>query len=274
MTITINLKGRLGNKLFQYAALRNIAITKKYDSYINTDIECQGQSNLLCHFNIVNSNPSHYEYTYNQPNGSNYFDTSIYDIHDYTILDGHFENVNYFKENIDIIKNELTITDTTINNITDGYMNTIRKNGTKIVGIHFRRGDLIQQLHQSIDTFNENNIQYVHESLETILKTENKIVLLVFTGGIRKADYHSDWLHHTHDDDVAWVNKFIYDNPNYDIHLSPGTIDNNEMIDFSLMTKCDYIITPHQSTMSFMAYCMSDTCNTLFSPTCLYGNIK
>ena len=55
MTITINLKGRLGNKLFQYAALRNIAIIKKYDSYINTDIEWQGQANLLHHFNIVNS---------------------------------------------------------------------------------------------------------------------------------------------------------------------------------------------------------------------------
>ena len=103
MTITINLKGRLGNQLFQYAALRNIAIIKNYDSYINTDIEWHGQSKLLKYFNIKNSNPSNIIYTYNQPNGSNYFDKYIYNINDNTILDGHFENVDYFKENIDII---------------------------------------------------------------------------------------------------------------------------------------------------------------------------
>ena len=30
MTITINFKGRLGNQLYQYAALRAISIEKKY----------------------------------------------------------------------------------------------------------------------------------------------------------------------------------------------------------------------------------------------------
>jgi hypothetical protein len=28
-----------------------------------------------------------------------------------------------------------------------------------------------------------------------------------------------------------------------DIHISPGTIENNEVIDFSLLGKCHYIIT-------------------------------
>ena len=273
MTITINLKGRLGNQLFQYAALRNVAIVKNYDSYINTDIEWQGQCNLLNYFNIKNPNISNISNTYNQPNDSNYFDNTIYNIKDNTILNGHFENIKYFADNINIIKDELTIKDSIINDTTDAYINDISKDGTKIVGIHFRRGDLIQQLNVPVDTFNKNNLDYVHKSLETILKTENKITLIVFTGGIRKAGSDKSWLHHTHNDDVIWINKFISDNSNYDIHLSPGTIDNNELIDFSLITKCDYLITPHQSTFSFMAYYMSSKCKTLFCPTSLYGKL-
>ena len=272
MTITINLKGRLGNQLFQYAALRNIAIIKNYDSYINTDIEWHGQSKLLKYFNIKNSNPSNIIYTYNQPNGSNYFDKYIYNINDNTILDGHFENVDYFKENIDIIRNELTIIDNEINDATDSYINSINTDKIKIVGIQFRRGDVIQQLQKTVEEFNKETIEYVHKSLDTILKTENKIVIIVFSGGIRKVG-GEHFLHYTHNDDIEWVNKFIHDNSHYNIHLSPGTIDNNEIIDFSLMTKCDYLITPFQSTFSFMAYCISNKCKTIFSPTCLYGNI-
>jgi hypothetical protein len=274
MTITINLKGRLGNQLFQYAALRNISIKKNYDLYINTNIEWHGQYNILQYFNIKNSNPpDQIQYRYNQPNGSYFFDTSIYNIQDNTLVDGHFENVNYFNDNIDIIKNELTIKDETINNSTDSYINSISKNGSKVIGIQFRRGDLIQQLSETEDEFNDKNIKYIHESLETILKNENKIVLLIFTGGIRKAGYDQNWKHHTHEDDINWVKKFINDNNNYDIHLSPGTIDNDELIDFSLMTKCDYLITPHQSTFSFMAYCMSNICKNIMSPTNLYGKL-
>ena len=67
MTITINLKGRLGNQLFQYAALRNISIKKNYDLYINTNIEWHGQYNILQYFNIKNSNPpDQIQYRYNQ----------------------------------------------------------------------------------------------------------------------------------------------------------------------------------------------------------------
>ena len=54
-------------------------------------------------------------------------------------------------------------------------------------------------------------------------------------------------------------------------HISPGTIENNELIDYCLLTKCDYIITPYQSTFSFMAYYANKKNAKLFSPTNLYG---
>lgn len=272
MTITINLKGRLGNQLFQYATLRNLSIKTGYSFYINTNIEWQGQLNLLNFFNIKESSPSDgIKYNYSQPNNSFFFDSNIYHINDNTILEGHFENIEYFKDNEEVIKNELTIKDESINNYTYDYINNISKNGSKVVGIHFRRGDLIQQIN-NIDNFNQMCLDFVKQSLKTILEQDRNITLLLFTGGIRKSGSHSNWINHNHDDDLLWIQKFVSDNEsNYDIHISPGTTENNELLDFSLLSNCDYIITPYQSTFSFMAYYVNKKVIEYFSPTNLYG---
>ena len=87
MPISLNLKGRLGNHLFQYATLRNLSIIKGFDFYINLNISIQGQKCLLPYFNITNfSHPSKkIDYSYSQPVGSNHFDEKIYDINDDSI---------------------------------------------------------------------------------------------------------------------------------------------------------------------------------------------
>jgi hypothetical protein len=272
MTITVNLKGRLGNQLFQYATLRNISIVKDYKFYINTKLEWQGQSNLLPFFNIQNSEPPiRINHRYSQPNTSNYFDENIYNIEDDTILDGHFENIEYFKENKEIIQKELTIKDKTINEYTDKYIDDITKDGSKLVGIHFRRGDLVQQV-DDIDNFNKNTKQFVRESLETISKMEENVTILLFTGGERKMGSQNNWIKNTHEDDVSWVENLVSEyKSKYKIEISPGTYKNNELMDYCLLSKCDYMITPHQSTFSFMAYYVNTKIIQLFSPTKLYG---
>jgi len=274
MTITINLKGRLGNQLFQYAVLRNLSIVKGFNFYINTSLEWQGQHCLLNFFNIKNSEPpNEIKYSYCQPVNANYYDNNIFNINDQTLLDGHFENVEYFKENIDIIKSDLSIKDETINNFTNEYINKIAKDNSPIVGIQFRRGDVVQQV-SDISQFNEEILKFVYESLDSIMKIEDKITLLVFTGGIRKKDYGSDWIKYSHEDDLLWVEQFKTTNASkYNIHISPGTLENNELIDYALLSKCDYLITPYQSTFSFMAYYMSNKVKKLFCPTNLYGGL-
>jgi hypothetical protein len=278
MTITISLNGRLGNQLFQYAVLRNISIKCGYDIFIDTAYKTHGQDNLLSLFNIVNSGSiDKIEHTYNQPFGSNYFDRMIYTIPDNTILFGHFENIEYFKENIKVIQNELTIKDESTNTYINSYINSIKQNNSKIVGIHFRRGDLIQQVSNieefnNIDEFNNTVKQFVDDSLATLIKTESNIQVLIFTGGIRKLGYDTSWINITHDDDLSWVKQFITEREtNYTMHISPGSLINDELIDFGLLSKCDYIITPYQSTFSFMAYCASKNNIKLFTRTNLYG---
>lgn len=276
MTITINLKGRLGNQLFQYAVLRNLSIIKKYNFYINTELKWQGQDNLLKYFNIAESSPlGEIFYTYQQPINSLYFDKDLYNISDNTILDGHFENVEYFRENADIIKNELTIKDESICQFSNNYIGEISEQGTyKIIGIHFRRGDVVQQV-PDIEEYNKMSIKYSNDSLDNIIKEcGERVVLLIFTGGIRKSGSEPQWIEHSHENDLDWVMQFKLDNESkYKIHISPGTIDNNELIDFGLMTNCDYLITPYQSTFSFMSYYTSNKMKKLYSPTNLYGGL-
>lgn len=271
MPLSINLKGRLGNQLFQYATLRNISIKKGYNFHIDTNLKWHGQPNLLNYFNIKEPSPlGSITHHYSQPVNSNFYDSNINNINDNTTLDGHFENVEYFNENLDIIKDELTIKDVNINSRADNFMNEISKDGSKIVGVHFRRGDLIQQTH-NVDEFIEKNKRFVYDSLESILKKDCQITLLIFTGGIRKKGGEG-FTHYTHEDDLFWVEQFSLENESkFNIHISPGTIENNELLDYSLISKCDYLITPYQSTFSFMAYYLSNKDIKLYSPTNLYG---
>jgi hypothetical protein len=277
MTITINLKGRLGNQLFQYATLRNISLKKGYTFYIDTTVEWHGQKNLLNYFNISESHQiNEIKYHYFQPQNSNFFDSNIYDINDDTMLDGHFENVEYFKENAHILKNELTIKDKHVNDLTYRFIDSIVGDGTKLVGIHFRRGDVVQELPGTAENFNEFSKQYVYECLQSILSAEKNITLLIFTGGTRKAGFSETAPSHSHSDDLRWVESFtseIKSNFNIHIDVSPGTLEDNEILDYCLMSRCDYLISPYISTFSFMASYVNKNLITLFTPVKRYGDI-
>jgi len=68
MTISVALKGRLGNQLFQYATLRSIGLKHNYNISIDTNYEWHGQKCLLHNFNIpsnVFSNNNNFIYKYN-----------------------------------------------------------------------------------------------------------------------------------------------------------------------------------------------------------------
>lgn len=277
MTITVKFKegGRLGNQLFQYATLRNLSILKGYKMHINTDFEVQGQTCLLQYFNINNSSQiDKIEHYYYQPlftkACANFFDHNLYKINDNTQLDGYFENIKYFRENTETIQNELTIKDDKINMVVNNYINDMNKDGSKIIAIHFRRGDVVQQV-TDVNDFNEFSKKFVKESLETIMKSESNVKIIVFTGGQRKKGAMHWWLKNNHDDDITWVNNFISEYQSNNIYLSPGSSMNNELIDFGLLSKCDYLITPYQSTFSFMAYFVNKKIIKMFSPTNLYG---
>ena len=255
MPITINLKGRIGNQLFEYAVLRNLSINKGYDVLLNTNCPWHGQEGLLKYFNICNyQSPinSRFFHHYNQPNDAKFYDSNINNILDNTILNGHFVNEKYFKENENIIKDELTINDININAWSNNYIKELTNDNSKVVGIHFRRGDVVSQIND-VKKFNEDCITFANNSIKKILEIEQNIVILIFTGGYRAAASNNHWNNNTQHDDLTWLNNFKINNLNYKIIISPGSIENNELKDYDLLSKCDYNVLPWPSTFSWMA---------------------
>ena len=259
MTISVNLMGRLGNQLFQYANLRNLSLKKKFDIYYDSNFEWHGQKCLLNEFNLTPSSSSfNPQYKYIQVDYPRYFDPNIINIPDNTILIGYFENELYFQENESILKKELVIKDQNIINWSNNYINSIKNNNNskKILSIHFRRGDYISEC-DDIDKYNKNCLDFVTRSLDDIKKFEDSsnIIVVLFTGGFRISNGNPNWIENTQNDDINWIIDFknsiegIYDS----IHLSPGTLENNELKDYDLLNKSDYTIITFPSTFSWMA---------------------
>jgi len=266
MPISVILIGRLGNQLFQYAAMRNIALMKNYDIYYNTNFEWHQQKCLLDNFNI-NESSKHFSprYRYNQKmdmskqryegGESSTYDKNILKIQDDTLLSGFFQNEKYFLEHKETIKKELTLKKE-LDDICERYINEIYQNNKqyKIVGIHLRRGDNISQHNFSF----EDTDNFIRKALKEIKKKEDRIYIIFFTGGstLNKTESGSqrmsNWVNNNHNDDVNWLDNYIKSfDEKYEI--SKGTYENNELIDYGLLSKCDYSILPNGSSFSWMA---------------------
>jgi hypothetical protein len=272
MTISVVLKGRLGNQLFQYATLRSIGLKNNYNISINTNFEWHGQKCLLNHFNIPsnvfsNNNNNNFIYKYNQPGIADKYGcfnstvhSSILTIQDNTLLDGHFENEDFFKEHQYIIMNELVLKDDIQNNNIE-FINNIKKNNDNcvIVGIHIRRGDTYGY------GFDENNVfDFINKSIEFIKKQNNNFFCILFIGGSRVS--HNE---NNHQQDIDWLNSYSKNFPYKNI-ISPSTLSNDALLDFSLLTLCDYNILTWKSTFSWMAAYVNKNNNiTLVNKNCM-----
>jgi hypothetical protein len=266
MTISVVLKGRLGNQLFQYATLKSVALKNNYNININTDFEWHGQKCLLDNFKLSSSAlEDNFCYTskYVQPHHSSTFDDNVFTIKDNTLLEGHFENPKFFEDYDGIIQDELTVKDNNISSKeASEFINNIRvnNNNCSIVGIHIRRGDNYSQ-----NVFNEFEIvEFIKKCLDIINSTNSNIYCILFTGGSRDPNGNPNWVHNTLEDDIEWLNNYIKTFPYKNI-ISPGTMNNSELYDYCLLSMCDYNILPLLSTFSWMAsYVNKINCNQVF----------
>ena len=161
--------------------------------------------------------------------------------------------------------NELVLKDN-IQNINIEFINNIKKNNNncEIIGIHIRRGDLLV-------TFDENNVfEFINKSVDFINKQTNNFFCILFIGGSRVSNGNNNWIENTHRQDIDWLNVYSKNFPYKNI-ISPGTLSNNEILDFSLLTLCDYNILTRKSTFSWMAAYVNKNNNkkTLVNKNCM-----
>lgn len=224
--------GRLGNQLFQYAALKGLSVKNGYDIGMMSDMSearWHGQKCLLSNFNLNYPTTNVSGEVYSQPGNSQTFDENFFDLEDGVDLFGFFQNLNYFHFCKEQIKEDLKI-NPEIQKTCDEYLE--RFNGN-VVSVHVRRGDNIQYKQSSqevIDNYISKSVSYFNEETN----------FLVFTGGSR-------FVGEDNTEDVSYL-KEMYQGDN--VFFSET---NNPIVDFCLMTKCNHNIISHDSTFSWWA---------------------
>ena len=231
--------GRLGNQMFQLAALKALALKNNSQVYIPEDIDTRvadGQSCLLNNFKhtIPSIHPN--ECTYLElfreaENHLSVLDRRFFDISGSMALHGHFESEIFFKDYKDYIISMYTFVDS-IDAFSTDYIESIKQRypNKEIVGIHFRRGDY-RETHETPQVF----LRYIYYA-QNVEFNDNKYIFLLFTGGNQQKG-------NSNESDMNWCKQNM-----------PNTLFcevNDTIKDLAIMTKCDHMILTTKSTLGW-----------------------
>jgi hypothetical protein len=133
--ITIELKGRLGNQMFQYSIARLIAENNGYNFYLTKE-KNQNKQNISDYFNLDMGNADGLIRNIYIENGDQIYDPNLFNISDFTSLSGFFQTEKYFLDHQEKIKDWFKIKKTNeVQEILNKYPID------EYCYIHFRGGD-------------------------------------------------------------------------------------------------------------------------------------
>jgi len=252
--------GRLGNQLFQYAALRAISLEKGYKIKIPDPANMEWQ-NQKCYLNCFNleceylqlDDYSRIEHRFREPDHTQFY-SEVFGAPDNTDFVGYFQNYRYFSKHEEQIREELVLEDS-IKDRATAYLDKIRKLGdsnTEIVSVHIRRCDVVDGTNPAHSNFyGDGDIlskdsaygKYFYRALQ-IFDGRN-VKFLVFSGGSRKGDTHNQ-------SDIEWC-KSNFKGEN--IYYCTG---NQDIVDFEIMRQCDHNIACHMTSFGWWAAFLND----------------
>ena len=238
--------GRLGNQLFQYAALKGLASKNGYTAKIPNPqtMNWHGQTSLLDRFNIdceylTQADMNTLENLYEEPTWEKY-DDNFFNIPDNTTLEGFFQSTFYFEHIESEIKKELTPKAEYLNKGKQ-YIQLLKdKYNCEIVSVHVRRGDnMTNGQTELIEAFNPGGLyeQYFTKA-KKVFEGKN-VKFLVFTGGQRFNEDNST--------DVDWCKNFFKGD---EFLFSEGQ---PQIDDFCRIMLCDHNILSHASSFGWWA---------------------
>lgn len=215
--------GRLGNQMFQYAALKGIARYHNYDFCIpplekfgETDDPVKNSDANLYSFPNIQNNIKKISNFYDVNEKSFRFDEELFlNCRDNTNITGYFQTEKYFKHIEKEIRNDFEF-DSKTSKIVKYYISTIYGN-EELLSLHIRRGDYVKD-----SNFIVLGSEYYQKALEQF--NSNLKVIVV-------------------SDDPEWCeNQSIFKSERFKILKS-----NNTMIDLCFMSKCQYHIIGNSS---------------------------
>lgn len=257
--------GRLGNQLYQYAALKGIAKKKGLEPKIPdlSGKNWHGQRCLLNEFRISCAPLTPTDTPVRrieEPYPVGYYHKSFEDtIPDGVDIVGFFQNTQYFSNIEDEIKQELLPKQQYLDDA-KAYIESIRE-GREVVSVHVRRGDMTDGTNPNNGLFGEDPIDqrytwgaYFDRVTDRLFqdKKPEDYLFLVFVGGSRSGDDTTD---------IEWAKRhFDYDG----FHVSDS---NDPMVDFSRMLCCDTNIVSQVSSFGWWtAYLNPNPDKKVFAP--------
>jgi hypothetical protein len=247
---SIGYSGRLGNQMFQYAALKAVSLKTGLDYYLpnNTNIKYDGaydftnnkwisyRLDLLDCFDIKCSLldkklPNLYQeqkFT---------FESEIYNIQDNTAIEGYFQSYKYFNDYKNEILKEFTFKSVILEKckqFISQYPNS--------VAIHVRRGDYVK--HPGFWTITP---EYIQEALQYF--NDDEYTFLIFSDDI-------EWCKHIFPEGVIFVEG------------------NNQFEDLCLMSLCKHNIISNSSYSWWGAYLNQNENKRIIAPSNWFTNPK
>ena len=172
--------GRLGNQMFQYAALRGIAAKKNLewcvppaDMFGQSDYKVrETNSNLydcfnldsIIHYGIINGA----EYV----NESSRYDPDVFTISDNTSIAGYFKSERYFEHIADEIRADFTFKSDILEKAT--AIVAAHRTDKPLVSVHVRRSDYLHNPEIHTDLFNSG---YYHRAFDNILTYADYLIV-------------------------------------------------------------------------------------------------
>lgn len=256
--ICIDIKGGLGNQLFQYAVGKSLAITKNTDFMLNLDSYNGKDAQLFDHveFKLNNFNIGNYKtITVDEIKKINDVEniieplssTNFVKLIDFNKFNGNlrligfWQDERYFKKYENIIKNDLKVI-TNPDKKNQKLINEI--NDTNSVCLSFRRGEYLNQYY--ISHFGMCTEEYYKQAIDFISKRVENPVFYVFS------------------DDMEWIT----DNVKLDFPTVPVNINGigKEHEELRLMYTCNHFILANSSFSWWGAWLSENKYKQVFAP--------
>lgn len=234
----LGLHGRLGNQMFQYAALRGIAYTKGYefcipDSKFNNEWE---DHQLFEAFELPNLKYKKFlSGNYYQESQFNYSQEYVDDCPDNINLFGYFQTEKYFSHIADSIREDFTFKDNILTPCKEAF------EFEEAISLHVRRTDYLEKSKDHPPC----SLEYYQEALS---RFNNNLPVLIFS------------------DDTEWCKEQELFKPD---RFMISESDWN-LVDMCLMTMCSHHIISN-STFSWWGAWLSGS-NNVVAPSRWFGD--
>jgi hypothetical protein len=253
--------GRLGNQLFQYAALRSLACRTNRRLILPPVQEHRLSAfRITASFSPVLGEPRMpHEFRERQF----HYDESFFKAPPNCDFSGFFQSERYFVNIADRIRREFTLVDPTITQRARQQVNAVRARypGRPVVALHNRRGDNVPTPHIRFDCKYRGSFRPDKERYHPLLKPD------YIEAGLRYFEGCCFLVFSDTVEDRAWCREHVFSKW---ITISEG---NDDLTDFEMQRLCDHNIIANSSFSWWAAWLNPHSSRKVVAPSQWFGEM-